>query len=222
METQATRVLLVDDHPSILRVFAFALEREPDMTVVGQARTLQEARAIIAERPPVDVALLDLELPDGSGLDLIHEFCTASPGCHVVIFSGNVDDRTRAYAVEAGASAVLAKTMDIPDVIGVVRRLRQGEPAISPAEAMALVRQATRLRERERAARAALANVTPREHEVLRALAEGLSDKEMAARLGVSQRTAQSHVANLLGKLGVDSRMQALLLAARLGVVQIR
>src|SRR5215207_1086888 len=171
METQAARVLLVDDHPSILRVFAFALEREPDMTVAGQARTLQEARRIIAEHVPIDVALLDLELPDGSGLDLIHELCVANPGCHVVIFSGNVDDRTRAYAVEAGASAVLAKTMDIPDVIGVVRRLRQGEPAISPAEAMALVRQATRLRERERAARAALANVTPREHEVLRALA---------------------------------------------------
>jgi DNA-binding NarL/FixJ family response regulator len=222
METQATRVLLVDDHPSILRVFAFALEREPDMTVAGQARTLHEARRIIAEHTPIDVALLDLELPDGSGLDLIHELCAANPGCHVVIFSGNTDDRMRAYAVEAGASAVLDKTMDIPDVIGVIRRLRQGEPAIPPTEAIALLREAIRLRERERAARAALAQVTPREHEVLQALAEGLSDKELAARLGVSQRTAQAHVANLLGKLGVDSRMQALLLAARLGVVQIR
>jgi DNA-binding NarL/FixJ family response regulator len=221
METQPIRVLLVDDHPSILRIFAFLLEREPDMTVAGQARSLVEARAFLATGAAVDVALLDLELPDGSGLDLIPELSNAHPGSHAVVFSGTVDDRMRAYAVEAGASAVLAKTMDIPDVIAVVRRLCDGEPVIPAAEAIALVREATRLQERERAARAALGQLTPRELEVLRALAEGLSDKELARRFGVSERTAQAHVANLLGKLGVDSRMQALILAVRLGVVTV-
>jgi RNA polymerase sigma factor (sigma-70 family) len=215
------RLILVDDHRSFRVPVAYMLDREPDLVVVGQASSLAEAREQIASGIAIDVALIDLDLPDGNGVDLIHALRASNPTAYAVVLSGTADAKARALAVEAGASAVLHKVIDIAEIADAVRRLSAGETLIPPVEVIALAREAARFREQTRAARSVLANLTPRERDVLQAIADGLSDKQIADRLYVSPKTVRNHVAGLLDKLGVDSRLQALILALRHGIVAI-
>lgn len=222
MADSPIRVMLVEDHRALLRALAFVFAREPDLTVVAQAECLAEARKHLDAGLAVDVVVVDLELPDGSGVDLIHGVCTANRSAHALVLSGRINDRARAFAIEAGASWLIDKAHADPDEIVVaIRRVHAGEALIAPADAAAIMADAARFREGEQAARAALARLTRREREILQAIAEGLGDRAIAERLYVSDRTVSNHVAAVLGKLGVDSRLQALLLAARLGVVSI-
>jgi DNA-binding NarL/FixJ family response regulator len=212
------RVLLVDDHASFRQPLTFMLEREPDITVVGQAGTLAEARGLLQG---IDVAVIDLALPDGNGLQLIKELHGSSPRCQVVVLTGGGDRVQYAEAVEAGAAGVLQKSVGIADIVDAVRRLHAGESLLSPQETIALLRLATQHREQVREALVAASRLTPREREVLQALAEGLNDKEIAQRLYISTETARTHMVNILAKLGVESRLQALIFAVRHGLVTI-
>ena len=222
MSDPPIRLLLVDDHQSFLGPAAFMLNREADLRVVGQAGSLAEARRLIAStEEPIDVAVIDLELADGNGVELIHEIYAHNAEAQVIVLTGSVATRDKVFAVEAGAAAVLHKSIEIAEIADAVRRLHAGETLLSPRETIELLRLAGRLRAQDQSAKAALARLTEREHEALHALADGLSDKEIAERLGVSPKTARGHVVNLLGKLGVDSRLQAVVLAIRLGAVQV-
>jgi len=213
------RVLLVDDHASFRQPLAFMLEREPEITVVAQAGSLAEARAVLEG---VDVAIVDLDLPDGSGVDLVAELRAANPNGMVLILSGSNDRALFARAVEKGASGVMNKSSRIAEIVDAVQRLGAGEPLIAPREMIEMLRFAGRHREENRTAQQTLERLTPREREVLQALADGLNDKEIALRLHVSTETARTHMVNILRKLGVDSRMQALVFAVRHGAVTIR
>jgi DNA-binding NarL/FixJ family response regulator len=214
-----TRVFLVDDHSAFRQPLAFMLGREPDLTVVGQAGSLAEALAALEG---VDVAVVDLDLGDGSGLDLIPRFRAANPEGNVLVLtaSGNNDDLAR--AVSAGAAGIMHKSSGLNEIIDAVRRLSQGESIIDPAEMMRLLRYATRQHTEVNQTRAIAEALTPREREVLDALAEGLSDKEIAEKLFVSTETVRTHMVNILAKLGVNSRLQALVFAVRHGLVEIR
>ena len=212
------RVLLVDDHATFREPLAFMLEREPDITVVGQAGTLAEARGLLQG---VDVAIVDLGLPDGNGMELIRELRAANPRGLVLVLTVSTARQEKARAVEAGAAGVLHKSARIAAVIDAVRRLSAGEPLLSAREVVELFGEAARHREQEREVRAALAQLTGREREVLHALAEGLSDKDIAERLHVAPKTVRTHMANILGKLGLESRLQVLVLAVRYGQVTI-
>ena len=213
------RVLLVDDHASFRQPLAFMLDREEDISVVGQAGSLAEARPLLAEA--VDVAVVDLNLPDGHGVDLIRELRAFNPAGMIVVVTGSAVQRDYAEAVEAGASGVLHKSAGIQEIIKAVRRAGAGEPLLSSRELVEMLRLADRHRVQDREARAALARLTPREQEVLQALADGLADKEIAARLNVRTETVRTHMVNILGKLGVDSRLQALVFAIRHGIVTL-
>lgn len=222
MESNAIRVFLVDDHVALTRAYAFVFAHDPGLRVVASAASLAEARRLLADGLGVDVALVDLELPDGSGLDLIPAVCAANRGAYAIVLSGELSSRARALAVAAGASGVLDKaTADPAAIAAAIRAVARGEQLIPAAEMVGLLGDAAQWRRQEAAARAALAELTPREREVLRAIAEGLSDKAIADRLSLSDRTVRNHVAAILAKLGVDSRLQALLLAARLGAVRL-
>ena len=212
------RVLLVDDHASFRQPLAFMLEREADITVVGQAGTLAEARGLLHG---VDIAVIDLALPDGNGMHLIKELHGASPRCQALVLTGRSAPVEYARAVEAGAAGVLQKSVGISDIIGAVRRLHAGGALLSPQETIAMLRLAARQRERDREALAAARRLTPREREVLQGLAAGLTDKEIAQRLYISTETARTHMVNILAKLGVASRLQALVFAVRHGLVMI-
>lgn len=217
------RVLLVDDHASARQPLGILLGREPDIMIVAQAGSLAEARAALT-KTDIDVAVVDLELPDGDGVDLVSDVRSANPDGAVLILSSATDRRHLARAVEAGASGVLHKAVALDEILSAVRRLAAGEPLMSVRELLELLellRLAGRQREQARDAQAALGRLTAREREVLQAVAEGLSDKEIAARLFISGKTVRAHMASILGKLGVESRLQALVFALRHGAVEI-
>ena len=217
------RILLVDDHASAREPLALLLEREPDMAVVGQAGSLAEARTILA-RTGVDIAIVDLGLPDGDGVELIRDLRATNPYAAVLVLTAQTDRRRWAQAVEAGASGVLEKSAPLREVLDAPRKLAEGKSLLSARELrdlLDLLQLAGRERDQSRDAGAALARLTPREREVLQGIAEGLSDKEIAARLFISGKTVRAHVASILAKLGVDSRLQALIFAVRHGAVEI-
>ncbi len=213
------RVLLVDDHASFRQPLAFMLNREPDLTVVAQAGSLAEARGLLNEE--IDVAVVDLVLPDGNGVTLVRDLRAANSHSQVLVLTASVDRRDLARAVEAGASGVMNKSASIEEIISAIRGLSGGEQLMSPRELVDLLRLAVQQREQDRDAELALGRLTPREREVLQALAEGLNDREIGQQLHVSTETVRTHMVNILGKLGVESRLQALVYALRHGAVTI-
>ncbi len=222
---EESRIMLVDDHTSFRQPLAFMLEREPDLTVVAQAGSLAEAREVLREAhengPEVDVAIVDLELPDGFGTEFVAELLADNPNAQAMVLSAFSDKGTLALAVEAGAAGVLHKSSRIDDITDAVRRLRSGEQLLSQREVMEAVRYVSRTRSEARETQLMVAKLTPRERDVLQALAEGLSDKEIAERLYVGIGTVRSHTTSLLSKLEVRSRLQALVFAVRHGLVEI-
>jgi DNA-binding NarL/FixJ family response regulator len=215
------RVLLVEDHASFRQALAFMLEREPGFEVAEQVGSLAEARMLDWETlENVEVAIVDLALPDGDGLDLIEDF-SSRPRTMTLVLSASLEPGRFARAVEAGASGVLHKSTPIKDIVEAVRKLRAGEALLSPAEVVEMLRLVGRERQEEHAARQAVERLTAREKEVLQALAEGLESREIAEKLNVTVETERTHMVNILHKLGVHSRLQALVFAARYGVVQI-
>ena len=212
------RVLLVDDHLSFREAMAIVFGLQPDITVVAQAGSLAEARDVLAD---VDLAVVDLGLPDGSGLDLIGELRAVNPQGAVLVLTASSDRAQFARAVEAGAAGVLHKSTPLHELVGAVRRLTAGEQLLSVSEVLELLRLAGQQRRQDRDAGLAWRGLTPREREVLQLLAEGLNDKEIAQRLHVSPQTARTHMENILNKLGVNSRLQALVFALRHGVVTL-
>lgn len=212
------RVLLVDDHPTVRDPLGFMLDYQDDMEVIGLAGSLAEAREMMKDP---DIVLLDLDLPDGRGTELIADIRAARPDSGIIILSGTATDLDHALAIEAGADGLLRKTARIPEILEAIRRLAAGASIHKPDELMRLLQIAAQQRERDRQIQRTLGAITNREQEILQALAEGLSDKEIAERHSVSVRTVQTQMTRLLDKLGVESRLQALVVSLRHGAITI-
>ncbi len=214
------RVMLVEDHAALRHPLAIMLAREPGVAVVAEAGSLAEARRLL---PPdgVDVAVLDLGLPDGEGPDLIPDLRAANPEGSALILSAETDEGRLAQAVTAGAQGVLHKSATFSEIVAAVHTLGAGRSVLTPAQFAALVRMAGDLQSRGNRSRDAFAHLTRRERDVLQSLAEGLDNEAIAARLFVGLETVRTHTANLLRKLDVDSRLQAVLLAIRHGIVKL-
>ena len=215
------RILLVEDHTSFRQTLAYVFDHQTDFQVVAQAGTLAEARRAM-EGSRADLGVIDLSLPDGEGTDLIAELRDANPHFAALVLTASLDRAGHARAVEAGAASVLHKSADVDAILDATRRLGDGETLLSQDELLELLRLAGQNREEELEARVSIEQITPREQEVLNSLAEGLSNKEIAAKLHMSVDTERTHMMNILNKLGVHSRIQALLFAARHGLVEIR
>jgi DNA-binding NarL/FixJ family response regulator len=216
--TTPIRLLLLDDHHAFRQPLAFMLEREPDIAVAAQAGSLAEARAALQNgAASVDVALVDLQLPDGSGVDIVREIRAVAPHMHALVLTADPDKVRHARAVEAGASGVIGKTAHLAEIVDAIRRVHAGETVQSPQEVIELLRLACRERDRDQEARQTLASLTPRERQVLEALALGLDNRAIGERLFISPETARTHVVKLLAKLNVDSRLQAAIFAIRNG-----
>jgi DNA-binding NarL/FixJ family response regulator len=215
------RLLLVEDHASFRQTLALVFDREPDFEVVAQAGTVAEARLVMDDRE-ADLAVVDLSLPDGEGVELIEELRETNPHFAALVLTASLDRAEHARAVEAGAAGVLHKSADVDEILDSTRRLAAGETLLSPEEVVELLRLAGQSREEERVAQASIEQLTRREREVLLALSEGLSNKQIAKRLHMSVDTERTHMMNILNKLGVHSRLQALLFAARHGLVELR
>jgi DNA-binding NarL/FixJ family response regulator len=215
------RVLLVEDHASFRQTLAFVFDQEPEFEVTAQAGTLAEARRAM-DGLEADLGIIDLTLPDGEGTDLIGELREANPDFAALVLTASLDRTEYARAIEAGAAGVLHKSADVDAILDATRRLSDGETLLSEDELVALLRLAGQNREEEVEARASIEQITPREREVLQMLAEGLSNKEIAAKLHMSVDTERTHMMNILNKLGVHSRIQALVFATRHGLVELR
>ena len=213
------RVLLLEDHASFRQALASIIEREPDVTVVAQAGSLAEARALLPQ--DVDVAVVDLGLPDGEGHAVITALLRVSPRARILVLTASIDPVQRAQAVEAGAAGVLHKSAALGEIVAAIRRLGAGEWLFAPHELVEMLRFVSRHREQQREATLLLQQLTPREREVLQALAAGLDSKEIAERLYITVETERTHMVNILSKLGVHSRLQALVFALRHGAVAI-
>ena len=215
---RVTKILLVEDHTSFRQALAFVLEADTEFEVTAQAGTITGARRALAESGGVDIAVVDLGLPDGDGVDLIRELSERS--ITTLVLSASPNPIWFAEAVEASAAGVLHKVVALNEIVNAVRRLRAGEVLLSPEDTIQMLRAASTKHHKEHEVNLRLEKLTPRERQVLEALAEGLDSKEIAQKLGITMETERTHIINILNKLGVNSRLQALVFAARHGLVE--
>lgn len=216
------RLMLVDDHASSREPLAFMLDHEEDMTVVAKAGSVAEAREALGRNDlDLDIAILDLGLPDGFGTELVGAVHASNPRAVVLVLTSFSDKRVVAQAIEAGAAGVMHKSSDLEGITSAVRKLHAGEQIVSAREVSEAVRLAAAARREKAEGQLALQKLTPREREVLQALAEGLTDREIAERLYLGTGTVRTHINNILGKLGVRSKLQALVFAVRHGAVEM-
>lgn len=212
------RVLIVEDHASFRQALEALMLQQPDLRVVAQAERIAEVGDTAAREHP-DVALVDLDLPDGSGIDAIGAIREASPSTACAVLSALTDDIEFGRAIEAGAAAVLHKSIDIPDLLDALRTVAAGGVVLPPAETSRRLRALAAHRDQDWQARVLRERLTPREQEVLERLAQGAGHERIARDLVISPETAQTHIRNLLGKLAVSSRLEAVVMALRLGLV---
>jgi two-component system, NarL family, response regulator LiaR len=209
-------VLLVDDHEMVRRGVRAFLETQGDITVVAEAGSGEEAVRLAAEHAP-DVALMDLIMPGMDGVEATRRLTARSPRTKVVMLTSYHDDEHIFPAIRAGALSYVLKEVGPGELADAVRKAAAGEAVLHPRVAARVVRE---LRGARRDEPNAFHELSDRELEVLRLIAEGLSNAQIAGRLYVSQKTVKSHVSNILSKLHLADRTQAAVYAWREGVVR--
>jgi DNA-binding NarL/FixJ family response regulator len=210
------RVFLIDDHPIVREGFARALADCPDMQVVGEADTAADALKEAPGSNP-DVVLVDLNMPDRDGIELIGSLHTRMPTVKLLVLSAYDDEFRVAEALRAGAHGYLVKTAKMDEVIEGIRRSAQGGSALSPRIAGAVVRA---MRKPSQQGAGAIDALTTRERQVLRLLAMGVSTREAAARLTISPKTVETHRVRIYTKLGCRSAVELTRIAVRTGMIE--
>lgn len=217
-DRKAIKVLIVDDQRTFGEALQVALSREKDMRVVDVVTDGDAAVEAAAEHRP-DVVLMDVAMPGMSGIEATRRIKDAEPEAQVLILSGYEDDLLLARAVQAGALGLLRKTEAVVDVARTVRRASKGESLHEEEEIEGALRRLRHRRDQDSSAEQRLARLTPREVEILQAMAQGLPPDEIARSLTMSPHTLRTHTQNIITKLGVHSKLEALVLAIRHGRV---
>jgi len=216
-------LVVADDHEVVRAGFAALLDTQPDFTVLGTASDGSEAVRVCRELQP-DVVLMDVRMPSLDGIEATRRLAAdGGPGPRVLILTTFDLDEYVFDALRAGASGFLLKDVTAEHLFDAVRVVAAGEALLAPAVTRRLISEFTRLRPvpeaQDTAASAALGALTPRETEVLRLVAEGLSNPEVARRLVVTEETVKTHVSRILAKLGLRDRTQAVVAAYESGLV---
>ena len=205
------RVLLVDDHAVVREGYRRLLERDENLTVVGEAAEMTEALTLDAQLQP-DVIVLDIALPGVSGIEILRRLIARRPGARVLMFSMYQDGIYATHALGAGAVGYLSKASAPDLLVSAVRTVAAGSRYISPDVQLAMTTQSATARQ--------LANaLSTRELEVLRLLAQGYGVDAIAARLGMSPKTAANHQSSIKQKLGAGSALQLILIAQQFGLI---
>jgi two-component system, NarL family, response regulator LiaR len=210
------RVCLVDDHAVVRQGVRAFLAAQADMVVVGEAGSGPEALALITEQVP-DVVLLDLVMPGMDGVELARHFKHISPQTHIVVLTSFLEDEHIFPAIRAGALSYLLKDAGAEEIAEAVRKAARGEVVLHPRVAARVMQE---LQGGRRTNPNPLAELSNREFDVLRLIAEGLNNAQIAERLVISEGTVKSHVNNILSKLHLADRTQAAIFAWREGVVR--
>jgi DNA-binding NarL/FixJ family response regulator len=207
----AVRVLIIEDHTVVAEGLAALINQQGDMKVVGRASTVAECVPAAAELTP-DVILLDFRLPDGTGAEAAAAIRTIRPEAKMIFLTREDSDAARFAAVQSGASAFIHKSKAASEVVTAIRDVARGRMLITP-------RTIATLLAKRKAIDAQLESLTVREKEVLRLMAEGLPSRGVAARLGISYTTVRTHIRSLGSKLGVHSKLEAIVKARELGLI---
>jgi two-component system NarL family response regulator len=202
------RVLVIDDHPMIRAGVTATIDPEADMTVVASVATGQEGVELYRLHRP-EITLMDLKMPEMGGVDAIRAIRAEFPTAKIIVLSTYQGDEDIYRALDAGAVTYLLKDMLAEKMIGVIRDVARGERPIPPDVARKLT---------DRMFQPGLTN---REVQVMQLLARGMRNKEVAAELNISEETAQGHVKNILAKLSVHDRTEAVAVAVRRGIVHL-
>jgi len=210
------RVLFVEDHQLLADALAAMLAREPDMQVVGIAGTVADAK--IMSREQLDVVLMDYRLPDGTGAEATRAIKARWPAARVVMVTALTDDETLLESIQAGADGYLTKDRAAEDVVTAVRAAHAGETLLPRSVIVEIARRVAVARERGDE-RLVVEPLTPRELEILRALTEGMSTPEICERLFIAPNTLRTHVQNIMGKLRVHSKLEAVAFALKYRLV---
>lgn len=210
--TDSITVLIIDDHELVRQGVRAFLDAQPDLVVVGEAGDGREGMRLAESLSP-DVVLMDLLMPGMDGIETTRRLKEVSPRSQVVVLTSHHDDGHLFPALRAGALSYVLKSVGAGELAGAVRRAAAGEPTLHPRVAMRLMDDVRG----EGTPRAS--ELTPRELDVLKLIAEGLSNADIAARLGIAEKTVKGHVGNVLSKLHLTDRTQAAVYAWRTGVV---
>jgi two-component system, NarL family, response regulator LiaR len=206
------RVLVVDDHAVVRRGLRMFLGDDPQIELVGEAGDGEEAVRLAGELQP-DVVLMDLLLPKVDGIQATETIRRQLPDTQVIALTSVLEDSSVIGAVKAGAIGYLLKNTEADDLMSAIHAAAAGQVRLSPEASARLMREIRAPEGPEM--------LTPRETDVLRLVAEGKANKEIARSLAITEQTAKSHVHSILGKLGMLSRTQAAVYAARIGLVSI-
>jgi DNA-binding NarL/FixJ family response regulator len=213
------RIVVADDQEVVRAGFGALLDTQPDFTVVGSAADGASAVTICLEQRP-DVVLMDVRMPVMDGIEATRLITAGSPDGPRILMLTTFDLDEHVYdALSAGASGFLLKDVTAERLFDAVRVVAAGEALLAPAVTRRLISEFARQRPRPTPAPSILCALTPRETEVLRLVAAGLSNTEIAERLAVGEETVKTHVSRVLGKLGVRGRTQAVVLAYESGLV---
>ncbi len=207
----ATRIFLLDDHEIVRRGLRELFESEDDLVVVGEAGTAEDALNRIAATQP-DVAILDVRLPEGDGVEVCREVRSRHPEVNCLILTSFADDEALFSAIMAGAAGYMLKQVHGNDLVDAVRRVAQGQSLLDPGVT-------ARVLQRLRAPQAPeddLGSLTDQERRILDLIAEGLTNRQIGERMYLAEKTVKNYVSNVLMKLGMSRRAEAAAYAARL------
>jgi NarL family two-component system response regulator LiaR len=208
------KVLIVDDHGIVRQGLRTYLELLHDLEVTGEAESGLEAVAQVRQHQP-DVVLMDLVMPEMDGIEATRQIGTISPSTKVIVLTSFADDERVFPAIKAGARGYLLKDVSPDDLAGAIRAVHEGKTHLHPDITRKLVDQFAGA---EADPGPTLDDLTPRELEVLRLIAKGMSNREIAQALSISEKTVKTHVSNILSKLDLADRTQAAIYAHRHGV----
>ena len=207
------RIVIADDHGIVRSGIRLLLERQPDLEVVAEAADGIEARdTVIRERP--DLAILDVKMPGLTGLQATREIKAQAPEVSILILSMHDDERYLFEALKAGASGYVLKSQADTDLLAAIRSVERGEPFLSPAAQQALIRDVLERGEQ------AESELTPREEEIVKMVAEANTSREIAEMLHLSEKTVENHRANAMKKLGMRDRVELVRYAIRQGLIE--
>jgi DNA-binding NarL/FixJ family response regulator len=211
------RTMIVDDHALFRRGLEMVLEEEPDIELVGQAGDGAEAVKIAAEALP-DIVLMDIRMPRSSGIEACRAMKEAAPSTKIVILTISDEEEDLFEAIRAGASGYLLKDIPLDEVADTVRAVHGGQSLINPSMAGKLLTEFAAMAKRddeERTEELPAPRLTDREMQVLKLVARGMNNRDIAKELFISENTVKNHVRNILEKLQIHSRMEAVMVAVR-------